>query len=168
MKEKGFKMNKIAIYVESLKKKKFSNERLLNDKEILIAKFLGIKKYSKVKVVEISRVDFKGMLNEESNMLLERFNLVKDSTNAITFDIRIFIFKSDDMRKTVAHELVHVYQYETLGVDGFVQEYLNEVIGKTDKKKIALEIPAYKFGEDFKNNGYSLDNIYKDTFNFIP
>ncbi len=161
-------MNKIAIYVKSLTKMKFSNERLLDDKEILIAKFLGIKKYSKVKVVEISKEDFKGMLNEEANMLLKRFNLVKDTTNAITFDNRILVFKSDDMTKTIAHELVHVYQYETLGVDGFVQEYLNEAIGKTDKKKIPLEVPAYEFAEDFKKNGYSVVNIDKDTFNFVP
>ena len=161
-------MNKIAIYVESLKKKKFSNERLLDDKEILIAKFLGIKKCSKVKVAEISKEDFKGLLNEEANMLLKRFNLVKDTTNAITFDNRIFIFKSDDMRKTIAHELVHVYQYETLGVDGFVQEYLNETIGKTDKKKIALEVPAYLFGEDFKKSGYSVDKMALVNYQFIP
>lgn len=155
-------------YIKGLSEKSFSSERLLYDKEILIAKFLGIKKYSKVKIVEISKEDLRGMLNEEANMLLKRFNLVKDTTNAITFDNRIFIFKSDDMRKTVAHELVHVYQYETLGVDGFVQEYLNETIGKTDKKKIALEVPAYAFGETYRNNGYSLENIDKDKFNFIP
>lgn len=156
-------MNKIAIYVESLKKKIFSNERILDDKEILIAKFLGIKKYSKVKVVEISTADFKGMLNDEANMLLIRFNLLKDTTIAITFDNRIFVFNSDDMKKTIAHELVHVYQYETLWIDGFVQEYLNETIGKIDKKKIPLEVPAYAFGEDYKKNGYSVDKmkIYK-------
>lgn len=161
-------MNKIAIYVESLTKKKFSNERLLNDDEILIAKFLGIEKYSKVKVVEISKEDFRAMLNEEANMLLKRFNLVKDTTNAITFDNRIFVFKSDDMKKTIAHELVHVYQYETLGIDGFVQEYLNETIGTADKKRIHLEIPAYEFGEDYKNNNYSVENLKVDKYIIIP
>ena len=161
-------MIKIAEYIKGLKKKKFSNERLLNDSEIEIAKFLGIGKFAKVKVVNISRADFRGTLNEEAVKLLDRFGLVKDSTNAITLGNRIFLFKSDDERRTIAHELVHIYQYEKLGIDIFVQVYLDEYIGKKKNTKIALEVPAYEFGNDFKANGYCLDKINRYKYKIIP
>lgn len=157
-------MKNISINIKELNKITFKNERFLSEKEVQIARFLGIKSFVRIKIVEISKDEFRSMLNEEANDLLRKLNLVKDKTNAITFGNRIFVFKSDDMRKTIAHELVHVSQYEMFGVEGFVQEYLNESKTTIDKKKIPLEIPAYRFGEDFKNNNYSVEGLNAEKY----
>ena len=160
-------MLKISEYIKGLTSVKFRNERSLSDSEIEIAKFLGIKKFAKVKIVDITKEDFKAVLNDEAVKLLDRFGFINTKTNAITLGNRIFFFKSTDERKTIAHELVHIYQYEKLGIDGFVQAYLDEFNTNEKSKKISMEVTAYKFAKEFKANGYSFKNIDQDRHKFI-
>lgn len=161
-------MDKKAEYIENIILKTFSKERILSTSEIQIAKFLEIRKYEDVKVVEMSKDKFRGMLNGEALILLNKLNLVKDTTNAITFGNKIFFFKSDDEKKTIAHELVHVFQYDRLGIEGFIKIYLKERSEGIESNKISLEIPACEFADDYVENGYSIDGIIRDKYKFLP
>ena len=62
---------------------------------------------------------------------------------------------------------MHIYQYEKLGIDGFVQAYLDEFNTNEKSKKISMEVTAYKFAKEFKANGYSFKNIDQDRHKFI-
>lgn len=50
---------------------------------------------------------------------------------------------SDDFAVLAFHELVHVVQYEILGVDAFVTRYLGGLVGDRDYFAIPLELAAY-------------------------
>lgn len=152
-------MSKEVEYINALISAKFPKERSLSCAEVKTAGFLGIVGISEIKIIEITKEKFLKILNKEALQLLKKHDLAKESTNAITFGNRIFLFKSNDTRKTIAHELVHVYQYEKLGIEKFVNKYI------TDKQ--SLEVPAYNFGDAYKDKGYRTDRLIKKDFEIL-
>lgn len=72
----------------------------------------------------------------------------------ITFDDTVLLsharMRRNDLPGLLFHELVHVVQYEILGVDEFARQYVEGyAANKFDYYRIPLEIAAYKLAQKF-------------------
>ena len=60
--------------------------------------------------------------------LAAELGLITPQTIAITFDFGIFVrTEQSHDRETLVHEYVHVAQYEKLGIEGFLMQYVVQV-----------------------------------------
>ena len=66
----------------------------------------------------------------------------------MTFDKTIIIKKDSDELNTIFHELVHVVQYQILGVEGFLQRYYEKLLSSR-YENVPLEKIAYYLEERF-------------------
>jgi len=118
----------------------------LNEKEILLAKEIGIKFPKKVKIVYVDEVPFP-YENEQLKQMGLSFGFIgKGIVNqAQVFGYSVYVRK--DLNFTfsmLAHELVHVMQVERAGsFANLVPQYFTD-LAKYGYSKAPLEVEAYK------------------------
>ena len=101
---------------------------LLAPNEAFLAHLAGVRNPEKVRLMHVDFIPMpEDTVLRKANELV---NLVSPVTAGITFGYGIYI--RDDIwgdRKLLAHELVHVAQYERFGsVGAFLKEYLDECL----------------------------------------
>ena len=161
-------MDKILQHINTLISSLYSEERPLNNEEKNVAEFIGIKNPENIRIIYMTQDGFRNMLGGEARKIIDDLGMVNNNTNGITFGNRIFIFNSKNEKRTAAHELVHVYQYQKLGIERFVKIYWAEIKTGVKKNQISLEIPAYDFANIFMHAGYSTKALNRDNFRFVP
>src|SRR5260221_658403 len=83
----------------------------------------------------------------------------RTSMDAITF-VDMVVSHGPFSGRLLLHELVHVVQYEKLGVADFAAKYVRGFLSSGSYRTIPLEINAYELGEQFSaapTNAYSVD-----------
>lgn len=97
----------------------------LNQEQLNLAARLGIKHPEKIKILNKSIIP----LPPESIVVLaaKKQGLKLDEVAGITFGYGIILIKNraDDF-KLLTHEMVHVLQYERLGFENFLYQYVKE------------------------------------------
>jgi hypothetical protein len=94
----------------------------------IIASKLGVNQIDVVRFLFVSEIPIPTDL--ELRQIIEATGVINADTAGITFFHGIMLKKQLADRGTLAHELVHVMQYERLsGIEGFLDAYLKEVLG---------------------------------------
>ena len=119
----------------------------LNQAQLAIANRIGIKESQKIRVLYVDTLPFPE--DKLLAQLAKRNNLESPYMLGFTYGYGIFIkkpYKTD--LELLAHELVHVSQYETLGIDGFIKRYLLE-LAVMGYRQAPLEVEAYNNARSF-------------------
>lgn len=157
-----------SIYDKKYKFKKVSNLEYVDDLATYFPdEIINNAEYVKVKEIPSILIAKDIGINEE---MLEKANLDPemlsfDQINAITFGNKIII--RDDLAKhekaTFFHELVHVVQYDYLGNENFLKQYLKQVLNGIPYEEILAEVMAFKSEKKFLNNDLKIDkNVITD------
>ncbi|MEE9373094.1 MAG: hypothetical protein V3V00_08585 [Saprospiraceae bacterium] len=124
------------------------NGRSLNMYEIQIAKRLKIQNVTKIKILSVARI---------THPLSGTFSFLKLLTRAVisepiglTLGYSILIQKSNSYKvELIAHELVHIKQYEEKGSHvHFLKEYISQCI-KYGYNNCPIEIEAHNISQSF-------------------
>lgn len=77
--------------------------------------------------------------------------------NGITYKNTYYVIPSkvDELRLHF-HELVHVVQWQTLGAQGFIQQYMHEILTH-GYHEAPLELMAYALDDHFERGGEAMD-----------
>ena len=90
------------------------------------AKAIGVQYPEQVRVLRVAQIPRPA--HARIRELAERVNLLSEHTAGLTAGYGILLrtdYAAD--HGLIAHELVHVAQYEALGIDGFLQEYIRQI-----------------------------------------
>jgi len=122
--------------------------RLLTEKEISMAKSVGVKHPENVRVIILT--DFPSPQNKTLRTETKGYGLGNSAEGGRTMGYVIMLkarFKDD--RWTLAHELAHVAQQEKMGVKAFVRRFIaeHELMGN---RRAPLELDANAVALDFK------------------
>jgi len=121
------------------------NGRPLTKEETATARKVGVSHPDTVRVIMVDRIPLPetGPFAEA----IKPFGLIPENVSGLTVGPIIFVDRSGELpfpfTTVLQHELVHVAQYEKLGLDGLYSEYLLalRVVGP---RAIPLELEAYE------------------------
>ncbi len=111
----------------------------LTENEKVIAQKLGVKNIDKVRVLYVDELPFP----EDTKLaeLARSIGLDSPQMAGLTFGYGVYIKHGNKV--LLSHELIHVRQYEGMGVEGFMKRYLLE-ISVMGYRSAPLEVEAYK------------------------
>ena len=90
------------------------------------AEEIGIQRVDDVRIVFLNSIPLP--TDPGLKQLVVETELITDKTSGITFGHGIVLKNSAIGRRLIAHELVHVLQYERFGgIEAFLKEYVKEV-----------------------------------------
>jgi hypothetical protein len=91
------------------------------------AKRIGIQRVSEVRILALSTMPVPG--DRELRSVAEQTRLISPLTHGMTFGHGIVVRADHQDRELIAHELVHVLQYERFGgIEGFLKAYMPEIL----------------------------------------
>jgi hypothetical protein len=91
------------------------------------AKRIGIQRVSEVRILALSTMPVPG--DQKLRSVAEQTRLISPLTGGMTFGHGIVVKADHQDRELIAHELVHVLQYERFGgIEGFLKAYLSEIL----------------------------------------
>jgi len=112
----------------------------LSASEKSTAKKIGIKNVDKIRILYVNNFPFPE--NEMLAELASDVGLDSPMMAGFTYGYGIYIRKGSYDRELVAHELIHVKQYEMMGIEGFMNQYLLE-LAVMGYRSAPLEVEAY-------------------------
>lgn len=122
--------------------------RLLTEKEISMAKSVGVKHPEHVRVIILT--DFPSPRNEILHTETKNYGLGNPAEGGRTMGYVVMLkARFKDERWVLAHELAHVAQQEKMGVQAFVRRFIaeRELMGN---RRAPLELDADRVALDFK------------------
>jgi hypothetical protein len=113
-------------WVEAQEKHALDQGTPLSPEALSDARAAGVHKPENIRVCVVSHIPQPE--HPRIKQLAGEFGLITPQTIAITFGFGIFLRaeRSHD-RETLAHECVHVAQYEKLGIEDFLMQYVVQV-----------------------------------------
>jgi hypothetical protein len=159
--------NEIIKFAEGEEKIILNSGRTLTFEETVIAKEMGVKYPEKVRILEIDEI----VKPKEPvlHKICEDFNFI-NNPNGLTFGYAFYL-KTEHRNSTIPHELVHVSQYEGLGIQGFFERYYKEYCecnknGKLKRSEMPLEKDAKEKAKSFcESIGIAPDRKCIERFN---
>lgn len=87
---------------------------------------VGVRRLDDVRIIALDNIPLPS--DPGLSPLATEKGLITDRTSGMTFGHGILLKNGEVDRRLVAHELVHVMQYEKFGgIEAFLKEYVNEV-----------------------------------------
>lgn len=124
----------------------------LDEKQLIIAKEIGIKSPGKIRLIYVDEVPF-----PNENIVLktvgEALGFIGDGiiNNAQVFGYSIYIRKGYQLTTpSIAHELVHVLQIERSGLEQVITQHFVD-LAKYGYENSPLEVEAFKANEKFRD-----------------
>lgn len=121
------------------------------------------------KVAEVNKVENPSFLIELKKKLpTVPINFDYSSFNGVTFDYVILMaienIKEQEWMPTLFHELVHVVQFDILGLSNFVQLYVDDAVNTGfNYREISLEKNAYNLQSRFESSPISYFSIEEEV-----
>jgi hypothetical protein len=111
----------------------------LTEKEKVIAHKLGVKNIDKVRVLYVDELPFPQ--DKKLAELARSIGLDSPQMAGLTLGSGIYIKHGNKV--LLSHELIHVRQYEEMGIEGFMKRYMLE-LAVMGYRSAPLEMEAYK------------------------
>ena len=121
--------------------------RSLNVAEIPIAEAAGVEKPQEVRLALVKQMPAPSHAALQSAM--SRSGFWTQNAAGLTLGPVILIREGHFSRALLAHELVHVAQFERLGIEGFLQGYFEQVLG-VGYEHAPMELEARKLENQFR------------------
>lgn len=136
---------KAVKWAQQQEKQILENGVPLTANQLEIAKVIAIHNPKIVRLLKVDQIPLPE--DVELRIAAQLTNLITPNTIGLTLQYGIFIRQDHwDDNNTIAHELVHTYQYERLGgIYNFLQQYLMECI-QVGYPKGDLEQEAIRIG----------------------
>jgi hypothetical protein len=116
----------VVCWIAGLERQIIAQGQPLLPVDLANAKAIGIRHPDEVRVLLVSEIPRPA--HARIRELAEDVNLLSDDTAGLTAGYGILLRKGGVAdRRLIAHELVHVAQYETLGIEGFLREYIRQI-----------------------------------------
>ena len=149
VKQKQDQLAPLALdWFKEVESKFLKKGRLLTDKEIAMAKSIGVKHPEHVRVIILT--DFPSPGNKKLLTETKNYGFGNSAESGRTMGYVVMLkarFKNE--RRVLAHELAHVAQQERMGVKNFFRRFIaeHEIVGR---RRAPLEVDANKIALDFK------------------
>ncbi|OCQ23613.1 hypothetical protein A7985_06625 [Pseudoalteromonas luteoviolacea] len=154
--QKVISMVLLPQYIEwayTVEEKGLMAGKSLSDRELSLAKEIGITNPEKIKIVYVEEVPFPHE-NFALKTLGEALGFIGEGiiNNAQVFGYTIYVRNGFDLNKPkLAHELVHVLQMERMGLDNVVTQHFSD-LAQYGYNNAPLEVEAFE-----ANKKYSQD-----------
>jgi hypothetical protein len=117
---------KILDWVEAQEKFALSQGSALSPAAINDARTAGVRAPENIRMVAVSEIPEPE--HPKIKQVAAELGLITSRTVAITFGFGIFVrTEQSNDRETLVHECVHVAQYEKLGMDDFLMQYVVQI-----------------------------------------
>ena len=131
-------------WISCLEKQAQESGRALTPIEFNLAQHIGVAHPEEVRILSIRRIPLPA--HPRIKQLARQVGLLTADTGGLTAGYGVFVrLDCANNLRVLAHEFVHVTQYERLGREGFLQEY---------NQKIAARIPQCTFRIRGGSQGY--------------
>jgi hypothetical protein len=118
---------KVVRWVTEMEKAILQDGQPLSPQNRKDAVEIGVHRVDEVRVIVLDSMPRPGDVRVKQ--LAEEAGLIIDQSAGMTFGHAIALKSGSYDRKIIAHELVHVRQYERLGgIEPFLKEYVKEVV----------------------------------------
>ena len=112
-----------------------------------IANKIGIKDVDKIRILYVDKFPFPE--DEKLAEFARTTGLDSPFVEGFTYGYAIYIKNGAYSRELIAHELIHVQQYEKLGIEKFMSRYLIE-LAMMGYRNAPLEVEAYERASIYK------------------
>jgi hypothetical protein len=110
------------------------------------AQAIGVQRIDDVRIIVLQAVPVPN--DPGLGQLASQTGLITERTGGMTFGHGIALKNGSSDRQLIAHELVHVMQYERIGgIEPFLKEYVKEVAFPPGYPNGPLEREAYRLAE---------------------
>ena len=116
----------VVDWVSSLEKQAQESGAALTPIEFNLAQTVGVAHPEEVRILSVSRIPLPP--HPRVKQLARRVGLLNADTGGLTavYGVIVRLDRAKNLR-LLAHEFVHVTQYEQLGREGFLQEYIQQI-----------------------------------------
>jgi hypothetical protein len=116
----------VVDWISSLEKQAQESGRTLNPIEFNLAQTVGVAHPEGVRILSIPRIPLPA--HPRVKQLARRVGLLNANTGGLTAVYGVIVRRhcANNLR-LLTHEFVHVTQYERLGREGFLQEYIRQI-----------------------------------------
>ena len=116
----------VLDWISYLEKHARESGRQLVPIEFNLAQHVGVARPEEVRILSVPRIPLPS--HPRVNQLARHVGLLSADTGGLTAGYGVFV-RLDCARnlRLLAHEFVHVAQYERLGTQGFLQEYIQQI-----------------------------------------
>ena len=116
----------VVDWISYLEKQAQESGRALTPIELDLAHNVGVAHPEQVHILSVPRIPFPA--HRRVKQLAKEAGLLTADTGGLTagHGVIVRVDRADNLR-LLAHEFVHVAQYERLGREGFLQEYIQQI-----------------------------------------
>jgi hypothetical protein len=115
----------VVDWISSLEKQAQDSGRPLNPIEFKLAQNVGVAHPEEVRILSVRRMPLPS--HPRVKQLARRVGLLNADTGGLTAAYGVIVRRDCAKNlRLLAHEFVHVAQYERLGREGFLQEYIQQ------------------------------------------
>ena len=116
----------VVDWISHLEKQAQESGRALVPIEFNLAQHVGVSRPEEVRILPVSRIPLPA--HPRVKQLAKQAGLLSGDTGGLTagHGIIVRVRRADNLR-LLAHEFVHVAQYERLGKEGFLEEYIQQI-----------------------------------------
>jgi hypothetical protein len=116
----------VVDWISCLEKKAQDSGRALVSIEFNLAQHVGVARPEEVRILSVSRIPLPS--HPRVKQLAKQVRLLSADTGGLTAGHGVIVrLDCADNLRLLAHEFVHVAQYERLGREGFLQEYIQQI-----------------------------------------
>jgi len=115
----------VVCWIVGLEREIIAQGTPLGPVELASARAVGVRHPEQVRVLRVAKIPRPA--HARIRQLAESVNLLNEHTAGLAAGYGILLRSDCAERGLIAHELAHVAQYEALGVEGFLQEYLRQI-----------------------------------------
>jgi hypothetical protein len=116
----------VVDWISSVEKQAQESGRALTPIEFNLAQNVGVAHPEKVRILSVPRIPLPA--HPRVKQLARQVGLLAPDTGGLTagYGVIVRVDCADNLR-LLAHEFVHTAQYERLGREGFLQEYIQQI-----------------------------------------
>ena len=141
-----------AAYIQAQRQKYLGDSKALSSQEKMeLANYfprpiLEMARFFEMGNQKIDNPSFLSQLHEQG------FNFPDLNSTAATTFRDVIVWRGTLAQEIVFHELVHVAQYQKLGLGGFADKYMRGLFNSGGYRSIPLEVQAYELSERYIKN----------------
>ena len=116
----------VVDWISYLEKQTQQSGRALTPIEFNLAQNVGVAHPEEVRILSVRRIPLPS--HPRVKQLARRVGLLNADTGGLTAVYGVIVrVNCEDNLRLLAHEFVHVAQYERLGREGFLQQYIQQI-----------------------------------------
>jgi len=116
----------VVSWISYLEKQAQDSGRALSSIEFNLAQHVGLAHPEEVRILSVPRIPFPA--HPRVKQLAKQVGLLNADTGGLTAVYGVIVRRDcTNNLRLLAHEFVHVAQYERLGREGFLQEYIQQI-----------------------------------------